>query len=195
MSGSAAEQTGPAGAAAEALRAAFIQGMSHVACTVNVVTTDGAAGRAGMTVSAMSSVSADGPQPTLLICVHHKSLTAQKIIDNGVFCVNILKADQAHISDRFAGRFPEMAGDKFDCASWMPMPSGAPRVIDPLVAFDCRVSSAARVGSHHVIFGETGDVFVAPTGSPLIYQQRAYGAASPINPPAASATSRKGGAR
>ena len=40
-------------------------GMSHAACTVNVVTTDGVAGRHGVTVSAMVSVSADTPQPTL----------------------------------------------------------------------------------------------------------------------------------
>ena len=41
------------------LRQRFLSGMSHAACTVNVVTTDGPAGRAGVTVSAMSSVSAD----------------------------------------------------------------------------------------------------------------------------------------
>ena len=41
----------------------FLLGMSHAACTVNVVTTDGVAGRHGVTVSAMVSVSADTPQP------------------------------------------------------------------------------------------------------------------------------------
>ena len=41
------------------LRQDFLQGMSFVAATVNVVTTDGPAGRSGVTVSAMSSVSAD----------------------------------------------------------------------------------------------------------------------------------------
>ena len=34
------------------IRDQFLEGMSHAACTVNVVTTDGAAGRAGVTVSA-----------------------------------------------------------------------------------------------------------------------------------------------
>jgi hypothetical protein len=48
---------------------ASCNGMSHAACTVNVVTTDGAAGRHGVTVSAMVSVSADTPQPTLLVCI------------------------------------------------------------------------------------------------------------------------------
>ena len=42
------------------VREAFLQGMSRAVATVNIVTTDGAAGQAGVTVSAMSSVSADG---------------------------------------------------------------------------------------------------------------------------------------
>lgn len=158
-----------------ALREAFIQGMSRAAQTVNIVTTDGAAGRAGVTVSAMTSVSADTPQPTLLICVHHLSLAAERIIANGHFCVNILRDDQAFIADTFAGRFKDQLADKFDCAAWVPMPSGAPRVVDPLVAFDCKVAQQSRVGTHHVFMGEVQDVFVAPHGTPLIYAHRAYG--------------------
>ena len=41
------------------LRQRFLAGMSQAACTVNVVTTDGPAGRFGLTISAMASVSAD----------------------------------------------------------------------------------------------------------------------------------------
>lgn len=163
------------------LRARFLDGMSHAACTVNVVTTDGAAGRAGVTISAMSSVSADTPKPTLLICVHQESPAAQKIIENGVFCVNVLRDDQAYVSDTFAGRFKDVVENKFDCAEWTAMPSGAPRVIDPLVGFDCHVVSSNLVGTHQVIFGEATDIFVAERGSPLIYANRAYGTASRID--------------
>ena len=67
------------------IRAQFLQGMSAAACTVSVVTTDGAHGRAGVTVSAMSSVSADGAAPTLLVCVHSLSPAAKTIIANGTF--------------------------------------------------------------------------------------------------------------
>ena len=54
-----------------ALRQSFLEGMSHVASTVNIITTDGPEGRAGVTVSAMSSVSPDTPKPSLLVCVHY----------------------------------------------------------------------------------------------------------------------------
>lgn len=162
------------------LRDKFLGGMSQAACTVNVVTTDGTAGRHGVTVSAMSSVSADTPRPTLLVCVHHLSPAAQKIIDNGVFCVNVLRDDQSFISDTFAGRHKDVVADKFDCADWTEMPSGSPRIVDPLVGFDCRIVSFDHVGTHYVIFGEVSDLFVAERGSPLIYANRAYGAASRI---------------
>lgn len=163
------------------LRARFLAGMSHAAATVNVVTTDGSAGRSGVTVSAMSSVSADTDRPTLLVCVHRDSPAAAAILANSVFCVNVLRDDQSYISDTFAGRFREQVDDKFDCADWQAMASGAPRVVDPLVAFDCRVVSSELVGTHHIFIGEVGEVFIARHGSPLIYAKRAYGAASRID--------------
>ena len=157
------------------IRQRFLSGMSHAACTVNIVTTDGPAGRSGVTVSAMSSVSADTPKPTLLVCIHHQSITAPKVIENGVFCVNVLRDDQTYISDTFAGRLKSPIDDKFDCASWTTEVTGAPRVVDPLVAFDCRVVSSERVGTHHIFLGEVEDIFMAERGSPLIYANRAYG--------------------
>src|SRR5271163_5317054 len=101
---SASQATAQPAASDHALRQRFLLGMSHAACTVNVVTTDGAAGRHGATVSAMVSVSADTPQPTLLICIHHKSAVAAALLENGAFCVNVLRDDQTHISESFAGR-------------------------------------------------------------------------------------------
>ena len=157
------------------LRQLFLHGMSHAASTVNVVTTDGAAGRHGVTVSAMVSVSADTPQPTLLVCIHHKSAVAGALLENGVFCVNVLRDDQAHISDNFAGRSGARGAKKFDCTQWTTQITGAPRVLDALVAFDCRVTASERVGSHFVVFGSVQDIHVAGGGAPLIYANRAYG--------------------
>ena len=158
-----------------ALRQRFLLGMSHAACTVNVVTTDGAAGRHGITVSAMVSVSADTPQPTLLVCIHHKSSVATALLENGVFCVNVLRDDQSHISDNFAGRRGARGVARFNCTEWTTQVTGAPRVADALVAFDCRVTASERVGSHFVVFGSVQDIFVAGGGAPLIYANRAYG--------------------
>lgn len=160
-----------------------MQGMSCAANTVNVVTTDGASGRAGVTVSAMASVSADGDAPTMLVCVHHMSPAAQTIIDNGCFCTNVLRDDQSYISDTFAGRMKTADGDKFSCVDWCAMTTGALRVKDPLTAFDCKVKTAERVGTHYVFIGEVQEIFVADGGSPLIFANRTYGSPVTISPP------------
>ena len=158
------------------LRDAFVQGMSRAATTVNIVASDGPAGRVGVTVSAMASVSADGEAPTLLVCVHHLSPAAEIIRANGCFAVSVLRDDQSFISDTFAGRLKTATGDKFACCNWALMPTGAPRVAEPLVAFDCRVKSAERIGTHLVFIGEVQETCLPASGTPLIYANRAYGA-------------------
>jgi len=161
------------------IRTQFLDGMSRAAFCVNVVTTDGPAGRAGVTVSAMSSVSADGSTPTVLVCIHHQSRTAAAIVDNGVFCINILRDDQADIADHFGGRSKFCGDDKFAPVSWLPTETGAPRLAESVVAFDCRVISSQRVGTHHIFVGAVGAVTVG-SGQALIYADRVYGRAHPI---------------
>jgi flavin reductase (DIM6/NTAB) family NADH-FMN oxidoreductase RutF len=162
------------------MRDLFLEGMSRAACSVCIVTTDGPGGRAGVTVSAMSSVSADTPSPSLLVCVHHKSPAADAIRENGVFCVNLLRDDQAFVSDSFAGRIKMPGGDKFACADWETRATGAPVLRDPLAAFDCRLEKHFRWGSHFIFIGALADIDVEGRGSPLIYAQRAYGTPRPL---------------
>ena len=169
------------GLLAPSLRENFLAGMSAAACTVNIVTTDGVAGRFGVTVSAMASVSADGDRPTLLTCINERSASAEGILRNGVFCLNILRADQSLISDNFGGRVSPQFADKFDCAEWMDNPSGSPRIADCLVAFDCRLISGEKIGTHYVFIGAVNHVFTSRTGQPLIYANRSYGVPLPFS--------------
>jgi len=157
------------------IRDQFLSGMSRAAATVSVITTDGPAGRSGVTVSAMSSVSADSERPSLLVCVHHKSPAAAAIQDNGVFCVNVLRDSQAHVSDTFAGRLKTASGDKFEHGTWSTLVTGSPALEDTLVAFDCRLKTAIRYGTHFVFIGEVEDCVVAESGPSLVYANRAYG--------------------
>lgn len=162
---------------ANILRQRFLAGMSHAPCTVNVVTTDGPSGRFGVTVSAMSSVSADAEKPLLLVCVNASSASAQPIIGNGVFCVNVLRDSQAYVADCFAGRTKSVDGDKFSCARWATLKTAAPRLDNPLVAFDCKLISSERVGTHFVFVGAVEDVYLDEPGSALVYANRTYATA------------------
>lgn len=163
--------------AVDPLRQRFLAGMSHAPCTVNVVTTDGPSGRFGVTVSAMSSVSADAEKPVLLVCVNASSASARPIIDNGVFCVNVLRDSQAYVADCFAGRTKTSDGDKFSCARWATLKTGAPRLENPLVAFDCRLLSSEQVGTHFIFIGAVEAIHQDEPGSALIYANRTYGTA------------------
>ena len=149
----------------------FIDGMSKAACTVNIVTSDGEAGRAGLTVSAMSSVSAD---PTsLLICVNQQSRSCDIITQNEVFCVNVLNEGQSYISDTFA--MPGEIDDKFAVAQWSDIHTGSPALIDALVNFDCELKKSFKWGSHYILIGEVKRIASRESGNPLIYANRAYG--------------------
>lgn len=155
-------------------RSKFIEGMSKVACTVSVVTTDGVAGRAGLTVSAMSSVSADGDAPTLLVCIHHEAPAMPVMLANGCFCVNVLHEEQSNVSNVFGGFAQTDDGDRFSCADWQAMPTGSPRLENALAAFDCKVISAERVGTHHIFIAQVQETFVSDANSPLLYANRDY---------------------
>ncbi len=160
------------------LRQSFIDAMSRVASAVHVVTTQGPDGRAGVTVTAMSSVTADGPTPQLLICLHKDGATCAKVLRNRQFCVNLLRADQHDLADLFAGRDRSRTGRAQSARNWVPMDVGAPRLPDPLAAFGCRIRQVELVGTHYVIIATVEDGFVADPDAALIYADRLYATAA-----------------
>ncbi|SDL04586.1 flavin reductase family protein [Aliiruegeria lutimaris] len=176
----------------KALRSAFLDAMSRVAATVSVVTTDGVAGRVGTTVSAMTSVSADGQAPVLLICLHKNGNLGHAILKNGTFCVNVLGEDQAWISNVFAGRHKHEQPARFDAVTWEPMVNGSPGLKGVIVRFACNVLSSQCVGTHDVIFGSLTEISGARGGAPLVYANRAY---SKLETPRSKTVSRSGRAR
>lgn len=159
---------------AEALRKAFLEGMSRAAASVSVVTTDGPAGRGGVTVSAMTSISADGDQPTMLTCLNAASSALPLVLRNGCFCINVLRTGQTDISDVFSSRRPPPGGDKFNAVRVATLATGAPQLTEALVSFDCRLISAERIGTHHICIGAVEAVVAAPEGDPLLYGMRRY---------------------
>jgi flavin reductase (DIM6/NTAB) family NADH-FMN oxidoreductase RutF len=149
----------------------FREAMRRMATGVSVVTTDGPAGRFGVTVSSMCSLSLE--PPSVLACVHHLSPAFDAIVANGVFCANVLAAEQARVSDSFAGRLTELKGDKFACAQWDVLQTGSPVLKGALIAFDCRLSRDVEFGSHRILMGTVIEL-LARDGRPLIYADRAY---------------------
>lgn len=156
----------------------FLQAMSRAAQSVCVVTTEGLAGRAGVTVSAMTSVSVDTPAPSLLICVNEQSSACDAIRTNRAFCANLLREDQAAIADAFAGRTGLRGAARFTDSHWTHGATGSPILRDALAAFDCRLMHDLLIGSHRVFVGEVAGLRQAEGGAPLIYVDRDYARAS-----------------
>jgi flavin reductase len=152
-------------------RDVYRDGMARLAAAVNVITTDGPAGRGGFTASAVCSVTDD--PPTLLVCVNLASRQAELLRGNGVLCVNTLAADQADISTRFATRDLTMP-ERYAVAAWSVLATGAPVLDGALVSFDCRIVERLERGTHGVIFCEVQAIRWGAGSVPLVYFGRRY---------------------
>jgi flavin reductase len=136
----------------------FRDAMSRLGAAVNVVTTNGPAGRDGLTASAVCSVT-DTP-PTLLVCVNREAGTHAHLVDNGVLCVNVLTG-RHELSGVFGTKGLETT-ERFAHASWHALSTGAPVLSDATVSFDCRIVRTEEVGTHTVFFCEVVDVAIEP---------------------------------
>lgn len=149
----------------------FREAMSSLAAAVHVVTTDGPAGRAGFTASAVCSVT-DSP-PTLLVCLNRNASAWPAFRDNDVLCVNTLGHTHEAISNGFGGRTP--MDERFDLGQWGKLSTGAPVLEGALAAFDCRIVQRVVRGTHEVLFCE---IVALQSGSSeqhgLVYCARRY---------------------
>ena len=152
-------------------RTEFRDAMARVCAPVNVITTNGPAGRGGFTATAMCSVT-DEP-PTLLVCMNGKSAQCGLFLENRRFCVNVLTHDHRDLAGYFAGRQSDMAA-RYAAADWVEMPSGSQALADAIVSFDCRLREARLVGTHHIFIGRVTDIRSRQDGDALLYFDRTY---------------------
>ena len=150
----------------------FREAMSRYGAAVHVITTDGPAGRAGFTATAVFSVS-DEP-PTLLVCLNRRGMAGPILQENGVFCVNTLGADDEAISNVFAGRTGAKLAERFNVGTWSKLSTGAPILSSAIVACDCRVTEVNAVASHNIIIGVVEAVTLGPPVPALVYHGRVY---------------------
>ena len=129
----------------------FRNGMALLTGAVNVITTDGPAGLAGFTASAVCSVT-DQP-PTVLVCANRSSFAHRFFVENRVICINVLSAEQQELSGLFASRDVTM-DERFSRAPWQTIVTGAPALQGALVNFDGEITQIHEVGSHSIFFAE-----------------------------------------
>lgn len=152
-----------------AAQRAFREGMSRLGAAVNVITTDGPAGRYGMTATAVCSVT-DSP-PTLLVCINQTARSHDKFVENGVLCVNVLSGAHEDLSSRFATLQDE---DRFASTVWERGPTGAPLLPDALTAFDCKIVDRLVRSTHSVFICEVVATLKGSEQDGLLWFGRRY---------------------
>ncbi len=158
-------------------RATFVEAMSHVVSGVTVATTDGPAGRFGLTVSSFCSLDADPPM--VLVCISQRSPIARAILENEVLAISVLNEEHADIADTFAGRPLHGAAYDFDHWSWSNGETGSPMLDGAVAHFDCELAESYTAATHVIITARVRHADYE-TAVPLLYTRRRYGAPAPL---------------
>ena len=151
---------------------AFQEAMSRVVSSVHIVTTNGSSGLAGITASAVSSVSAE--PPIMLFCINRSSSSVERFLANRCFCVNTLAPCDQGLSDVFAGRTSERLDRRFATGAWKRAATGAPVLATALAAFDCRLIEAREVLTHFIMLGMVEAIEISSEPRALLYTRRRY---------------------
>lgn len=155
----------------------FTTALALAANGVSIVTTDGANGKAGLTVSSMCSVCAE--PAIILACVNASNEFCVKADANKQFAINILSTAHTELSSVFAGLGEDSDADRFSFGTWQTLHTGSPVLTGSLVSLDCNLVSATTHGTHRIYIGEV-IATSSTTAEPLIYRNRAYARAQTL---------------
>lgn len=125
--------------------------------------------RAGLTATAVCSVTAEPPR--LLVCINRNVYAHGVISQSGHLSVNVLSSDQEPVARRFAGMVAGVVGEsRFDGESWNAGISGVPVLESALVSFECRVVESIPASTHDLFLCEViGAAGRMDQQDPLIY--------------------------
>lgn len=148
----------------------FRRVLGHLPTGVTVITAYGADGPAGMAANSVTSVSLD--PPLVLFCPAKSSTTWPRLRQAGVVCINVLAADQAELSRRFAAK----GADRFAGLDYEYRTAG-PALTGAVAWIECRLLEERDAGDHTIVLAdvvalETPDSRVP---QPLVFFRGNYG--------------------
>jgi 3-hydroxy-9,10-secoandrosta-1,3,5(10)-triene-9,17-dione monooxygenase reductase component len=153
-------------------QAEFRRVLGGFATGVTVVTAPAAEGEpspAGFACQSFSSLSLDPPLVAFMVA--RTSTTWPRIARAGVFCVNVLSADQGPLCRAFAAS----GTDRFAGVRYEPSPvSAAPRLTGAAAWIDCAVHAVHTGGDHLIVVGRVTALAAPPdpTGTgPLVFHR------------------------
>ncbi|MCP4564333.1 MAG: flavin reductase family protein [Bosea sp.] len=159
-------------ASAQAEAPNFRAALRHLAGGVSVITTGQGVDRTGLTVTSLSSLSAE--PPTVMFGLNLSSSSFPVLARHRSFGVNFLNATQKQIADRFAGRGGEKGPARYAGASWTDGVTGAPLLVGALAALDCEVEELIERHSHAIVIGRVREARLGGEDAALVYWRGDY---------------------
>jgi 3-hydroxy-9,10-secoandrosta-1,3,5(10)-triene-9,17-dione monooxygenase reductase component len=148
---------------------AFREAISHFATGVTIVTTTFEGRPAGMTASAVCSLSLD--PVLLLVCIDNRLATHRAIDASRRFAINVLGED----SEPLARRFARSGEDKFEGVELRPG-SDPPVLAEAIAHFVCDLHERVPGGDHSIFIGQVISCAAEPGRRPLLYYRSQFGA-------------------
>ncbi|MEG9531455.1 4-hydroxyphenylacetate 3-monooxygenase, reductase component [Mannheimia indoligenes] len=149
----------------------FREAMAHLSSAVSIITTNGIAGKVGLTVSSVSSVT-DAP-PTVLFCINKNSHVHDIIKQNGKVCINVLNHEQEDIAKHFAAILESTMEERFSWDIWDNGFDDQPVLRSAISALQGNIVDTHAVGTHTIFVVEVSHIDVEPNHS-LVYFARQF---------------------
>ncbi|WP_336814840.1 flavin reductase family protein [Bosea sp. MMO-172] len=150
----------------------FRTALRHLAGGVSVITAGRGEDRTGLTVTSLSSLSAE--PPTVMFGLNLSSSTYPILARHRSFGVNFLSASQKQVADRFAGRGGEKGPARYAEAEWSEGRTGAPLLEGALAALDCELEELIERHSHAIVIGRVREIRLGGNDAALLYWRGDY---------------------
>ena len=159
----------------------FKKGMRRLGGAVTIVAAEADGVRAGLTATAVTSLSAEPPR--LLACVNRGGGTFDTISRGRNLSVNVLSVLHQPLAIRFAGLDGCAETERFTVGEWETSQTGAPYLLDALVSFQCSVETILDAGSHGIVIGniEAVELTESLRSEPLFYMDGAWASLQPVS--------------
>jgi len=154
------------------LKNMFFRGMRRLSSGVCVVATESNGVLAGMTATAVCSLTAE--PPSLIVCLNKDSRTHNAIAASRHLTVNVLRQEQRRLAECFAGHAARSGTRKFQIGTWPQTDYGLPFLSDALAVFFCTVQQVSGFNSHSLFICGVDSVRTANAGRPLLYFDQSY---------------------
>jgi flavin reductase (DIM6/NTAB) family NADH-FMN oxidoreductase RutF len=111
--------------------------------------------------------------PLISVALRRSTHTHELVEKSGEFAITILSSNQGNLSDRFAGKTPDIT-DRFEGVETSRLLIDAPLLKGGMAYFNCRVVNSIPVGENTLFIAKVIAARGEGEGNPLVYHNRVF---------------------